>query len=85
MQNHYGFVKLTGIEALPDYRLLATFETGERKVYDFKPLLEYEIYGRLNNPGFFRQVKAKSGGAVWNDDIDIAAEELYYRGVTPKS
>ena len=33
-------------------------------------------------PGLFNQVRIYAGGygVVWNDEIDLSAEELYYNG-----
>jgi hypothetical protein len=81
MPDEYGFVKLTHAEARPDHTLLLTFETGEKKLYDFKPKLALKIYDKLKNPGFFIQARKMSYAVVWNDDIDIASEELYYNGI----
>lgn len=61
-----------------DYTLLLTFENGDNKVYDAKPLLEYKIYEPLKNIGFFMQARADFGTVVWNDEIDIAPENLYH-------
>lgn len=61
-----------------DYTLLLTFENGDNKIYDAKPLLEYKIYEPLKNIGFFMQARADFGTVVWNDEIDIAPENLYH-------
>ena len=34
------------VEPLDDYKLLLTFEYGEKKVYDMKPLLSYKVLNR---------------------------------------
>jgi hypothetical protein len=77
----YGFIKLTEVEARHDYTLLVTFETGERKLYDFKPELDYKVFSPLKNPGLFMQAKNGGYAVIWNDKIDIASEELYHHGV----
>ncbi|MBQ9528354.1 MAG: DUF2442 domain-containing protein [Fretibacterium sp.] len=60
-----------------DYTLLLTFASGERRVYDARPLLEERLYIKLRNPGFFKKAHAEYGTVVWTDDIDIAPEHLY--------
>ncbi len=60
-----------------DYTLLLTFENGEKKIYNARPLLEKTIYAQLRNLAFFLGAKAECGTVVWNDDIDIAPEHLY--------
>lgn len=66
-------------EVLPkeDYTLFLTFADGTKKIYDARPLLEKQIYSKLNNIKFFMSAKSECGTVVWNDDIDIAPEHLY--------
>ena len=37
------------VQALDDYKLLITFHYDEKKIYDMKPLLEYNIFKPLKN------------------------------------
>jgi hypothetical protein len=70
------------VEARDDYTLLLTFSDGKKKLYNFHPLLENEIYKPLKNIEFFKKAKAVCGSVRRNDDIDIAPEELYDNGQT---
>ena len=80
------FHKIKSVQPLPDYRLSVTFANGERKSYDVKPLLgKWEPFtALLFTEGLFEQVKVDAGGfgISWNDDIDLACEELYENGST---
>ena len=78
------FHKIKSVAAMPDFILLAHFSDGTEKEYDMKPLMEqYEVFRSLGNiPGLFGQVKADVGGygIVWNEDIDLDAEEVWVNG-----
>ena len=63
--------------AYEDYTLLITFSTGEKRIYDVRPLLGKKIYAPLNNLSFFLCARAEYGTVIWNDDVDIAPEHLY--------
>jgi hypothetical protein len=80
MNNNYGFIDLLAVEPREDYTLLLTFETGEKKVFDFKPKLQREVFKPLQDITLFMQAHNGYDGVVWNDDIDIASEHLYYNG-----
>lgn len=71
------------VEAEPrgDYILLVTFVTGEQKTYDCKPLLDLGVFKRLKDPHVFNLAHAQYGSVVWNDELDIAPEELYENGI----
>ena len=75
-------VYVTAVEPQDGYRLLVTFENGERRLFDCTELLEKRVYAPLRNKGFFDLVQAEYGTAVWDGCIDIAPEHLYERGVT---
>ena len=53
MNNPAWVVK--AVEAMEDYKLLLTFEKGEKKIFDFKPYLKYKINAPLKNPSFFKK------------------------------
>lgn len=68
-----------------DYEVLAHFKNGDVKRYDFtkiinsfaplKPLADdYELFKKIHlSPGGY--------GVIWNDELDLEAEELWYGGV----
>ncbi len=78
------FHKLKNITPLSDLILLAEFQDGTIKKYDVKPLIKkipvFEMLEYVN--GLFNQVRIDAGGygVVWNDEIDLSSEELYYNG-----
>lgn len=75
-------IKVSGIRPLPDHKLWVRFQTGEAKIFDFKPLLESPAFRPLADESVFRGVYIDYGVPVWNDgDIDISPETLYLDGV----
>lgn len=75
-------LKICGVRPLADWKLWVRFNTGEAKIYDFKPMLNYPAFKPLLDEELFKQVYIDYGIVVWNDgDIDIAPEELYKNGV----
>mgnify|MGYP003197699667 FL=1 len=75
-------LKVCGVRPLADWKLWVRFNTGEAKIYDFKPMLNYPAFKPLLDEELFKQVYIDYGIVVWNDgDIDIAPEELYKNGV----
>ena len=68
---------VAAVEPREDYSMLLTFENGEKRLYDARPLLSKPICSDLKNIHFFMKAKAMYGTVVWNDDVDIAPEHLY--------
>ena len=79
------FYKIKDVKPLEKYKLLVTFQNGEIKEYDVKPLFDKWVVFKdlIYINGLFQQVKVDDGGygISWNDDIDLSCDELYYNGV----
>lgn len=80
------FNKIKRIELLPDFIIKAEFICNVQKLYDIKPLFgKYKAFSPLQEvKGLFMQAYVDCGGygIAWNDDIDIAADEIWYNGKT---
>lgn len=78
------FYTVQSVEAKDNYILAVLFTDGVRTEYDVKPLFEkWEVFNDLKNiRGLFQQVKVDAGGfgISWNDEIDLASEELRING-----
>jgi hypothetical protein len=78
--------KIKDVKPMRDMILDVTFATGEEKQYDVKPLLEkFDAFKALSYiNGLFEQVQIDCGGygIVWNDDIDLDCEDLWYDGIS---
>lgn len=83
------FHKVKSVTPLPDYQLNVQFSEGVTKRYDIKPLFErYSMFRPLKDrPELFSSVMVDTGGygIIWNDDIDIACDELFLNGETIKT
>lgn len=65
------------VKPLDDYELLITFQNGEKRVFDAKPILAFPLYQPLKNKGFFTLVKADGMCIYWNEDVDICPDMVY--------
>ena len=78
------FHKIKSVTPLADHVLSVQFSEGVHKRYDVKSLFDkYPMFLPLkDDPALFSSVEVDVGGygIVWNDDIDIACDELFYNG-----
>ncbi len=74
--------KVAAVQPLDDKRLLVTFMTGDRKIYDCKRIVELEPFHLLRTEAFFRAVRVDEGGygISWNDEMDLSEYELWQNG-----
>lgn len=83
------FHKVKNVTALPGFRLLAHYIDGTDKLYDMKQLFEqYPVFRSFETiPGLFQSARVDTGGygIVWNEDIDLDAEEIYQNGTEWKT
>ena len=83
------FHKVKTVSPLPEFRLCVQFAEGVTKIYDVKPLFDRIPQFRAfeNDPALFCAVEVDAGGygIVWNDELDLACDELYFHGETIKT
>lgn len=70
------------VNANDEYYLVTTFNNGVVKKFDFTPYFKYEYFAPLKDKKLFKQAKTIPSAIIWNDDLDIAIEEVYDKGVT---
>ena len=83
-EQKYIFHLLDEVNALDDFMLEAKFITGEKKLYDVKPLIEryhmFSIFKKDKN--LFYKYNISGGYAlVWNDQVDLHCNELWKNGL----
>jgi hypothetical protein len=70
------------VECTGDFRLLLTFEGGERREIDIAALVPWDgVFEPLKDPAFFRQVRVdpEVGTIVWPNGADACPDVLYER------
>ena len=79
--------KINEVKSQDDLILWVKFNNGEIKLYDVKPLItEIQAFNILKeNPLLFDKVHVANGGygIIWNEEIDLSCDELWYNGKLP--
>ena len=60
-----------------DYTLRIVFDNDEVRVFNVKPYIRGEWYGRLEDEAYFRAAKTDGFTVVWPDGQDLCPDELY--------
>jgi hypothetical protein len=68
-----------------DYRLLLTFENGEKRIFDLKPYLDKGVFVRLKDIALFKTARVVSGSVEWHGEIDLSYDTLYLSSVPVKT
>ena len=83
------FHKIKSVTPLSDYILSVQFSEGITKHYDLKPLFDkYPMFIPLKEHldlYYSASVDVGGYGVIWNDEIDIACDELFFNGETVKT
>ncbi|AGL03676.1 DUF2442 domain-containing protein [Desulfoscipio gibsoniae] len=75
------YVSVVGVEPLESYRLLLTFENGEKRLFDMTPYLNKGIFRELKDKNLFRSVRVSFDSIEWSNQADIDPEVLYEKSV----
>ncbi|MFH0947642.1 MAG: DUF2442 domain-containing protein [Elusimicrobiota bacterium] len=76
--------RIKTVKTIGGVRLLVTFDSGVKKIYDCESLLARSQFHLLGSPAFFNAVHVDTGGygISWSDDIDLSEYELWTNGKT---
>lgn len=78
------YYRVGSVHPLADFRLLVQFRNGETKLYDVKSCFDkWPVFHKLKkHPRDFYDVVVDTGGlgVVWDNEIDLGCNELYYGG-----
>ena len=73
--------KIIAVQPLENYRLLVTFDNGEKRIGDITPLLERPVFSFLREKEAFCSVYLSYGALTWRDrngnEFDICPDKFY--------
>lgn len=72
------------VKPLEEYKLEVTFDNEEVRIYDAKPLIRGEWFGKLNDINVFNTVHIGGISVEWEDGQDVCPDDLYYNSVPAK-
>lgn len=73
--------RVTAVTPLNGHDLLLQFTNGERRSMDVSPYLDYPVFERLREPGFFALAQADHGTVSWPAGIDLDPDSVYLESV----
>lgn len=71
------YLAVIEVRPLDDYKLLLTFENGEKKIFNMKPYLNKGIFKELKDEKKFNSVRVSFDSIEWSNQADIDPEILY--------
>jgi hypothetical protein len=75
------YLAVKGVKALPNYKLLLTFENDEIRLFDMSPYLDKGIFKELKDSSLFNTVKVNFDSVEWANEADLDPEFLYEESV----
>ena len=69
------------VVVLDDYLLEITFDNGEKGIFDVKPYIKGEWFGKLSDKKYFSMVEIDGFTIVWPEGQDICPDELYQNSI----
>ena len=64
-------------KALDEFKIEVEFTTGEVRIFDVTPLLNYPVYQPLKTRSYFEKVFVSQGIVQWPNEVDISPDSLY--------
>ena len=65
------------VRAAENFTLGVTFSNGETRLFNAVPYLAYPAFEALKAVSLFMQARVAHNTVVWNEEIDMAPENLY--------
>lgn len=71
------YAGVTDVQPLPDFRLLLTFDNGERRLFNAEPYLDKGMFRELRDASVFNSVRVSFDTVEWANGADLCPEMLY--------
>jgi hypothetical protein len=71
------YLSVIDVKPQEDFRLLLTFENGEKRIFEMSGYLDLGIFKELKNENIFKSVHISFDSIEWANRIDLDPEELY--------
>ena len=71
------YLAVIDVEPLNHYKLLLTFENGEKRIFDVSPYLDKGIFQELKNEEKFKTVRVRFDSIEWCNQADLDPEFLF--------
>lgn len=65
------------VEPRKDYKLIITFDNGEKRIFDVTPFLDKGIFSELKDIDYFQKAKVAFGSVEWPHEQDFSKDTLY--------
>jgi len=72
--------KVVKVQPEQDYTLNLWFANGERRRFDMKPYLDFEVFQSLKDIKMFNTATTFLGSVTWLNDSDLSYDTLYLEG-----
>ena len=73
--------KVIKVQAEEGYMLNLWFSNGERRHFDMKPYLDFDVFQALKDPKMFRTVTTFLGSVTWSNNSDLSYDTLYLESI----
>ena len=73
--------KVIKVQPERDHLLHLWFANGEKRCFDMKPYLEYEVFRPLKDESVFYSAKMFLGSVTWSNNADLSYDTLYMESI----
>ena len=78
------YLAVVNVKPNEDYKLMLTFENGEKRIYDMIEYLNFGIFSELKDRGRFNTVHVAFDSIEWSNGADLDPEILYEKSIPAK-